>query len=211
VSTLDKTETKNTPVAPPVEIDTSLRPWWGFFAIFSIGFPLFFLFQPPLPEQYRQLPSFELVDQKNTTVDTTFFSDTPSIVNFIFTRCKDFCPALSQKMQYIQKQIPKARLASISVDPEYDTPTVLLEYGKRFQAGPSWFFLTGTREQITEVNSAFQQAYQENKSDDDAPNILHSQKFILVDQDGFIRGFYDDNSTDIRLLIKDYHRLKRFF
>ena len=144
-------------------------------------------------------------------IDDSFFTDAPSIVNFIFTRCQDVCPALSQKMQYIQDQIPQAKLVSISVDPEYDTPSVLKEYSARFQAGSSWFFLTGSREQITKTNAVFQQAYKEERSADDAPNILHSQKFILVDDLGFIRGFYDDNSTDLKRLIKDYHRIKSFF
>ena len=114
-------------------------------------------------------------------------------------------------MKYIQDQIPKAKLVSISVDPEYDTPSVLKEYGTRFQAGASWFFLTGTREQITKTNTVFQQAYKEDRSETDAPNILHSQKFILIDDAGFIRGFYDDNSTDLKRLIKDYRRIKSFF
>ena len=114
-------------------------------------------------------------------------------------------------MKYIQNQLPQAQLVSISVDPEYDTPTVLKEYGARFQAGPSWFFLTGTRDQITETNAVFQQAYKEDRSQTDAPNILHSQKFILIDDSGFIRGFYDDDGTDLKRLIKDYHRIKSFF
>ena len=157
------------------------------------------------------MQNIQLIDQNSQKVDDTFFTSAPSIVNFIFTRCQDICPALSQKMKYIQTQVPKVRLVSISVDPEYDTPNVLKEYGTRYQAGPSWFFLTGTREQITKTNAVFQQAYKENRSDTDAPNILHSQKFILLDDSGFIRGFYDDNSTDIKRLIKDYHRIKSFF
>ena len=180
-------------------------------AIFSIGFPLFFLFQAPQPETFDQVQNVQLIDQNSQKVDDSFFTDTPSIVNFIFTRCQDICPALSQKMQYIQAQIPQAKLVSISVDPEYDTPNVLKEYSARFQAGSSWFFLTGTREEITKTNAAFQQAYKEERSDGDAPNILHSQKFILVDDLGFIRGFYDDNGTDLKRLIKDYHRIKSFF
>ena len=201
----------NTPEDPSTNIDTSLSPWWGFLAIFSIGFPLFFIFQAPLPETFDQIQNVRLVDQNSQQVDDSFFTGTPSIVNFIFTRCQDVCPALSQKMKYIQDQIPKAKLVSISVDPEYDTPSVLKEYGTRFQAGASWFFLTGTREQITKTNTVFQQAYKEDRSETDAPNILHSQKFILIDDAGFIRGFYDDNSTDIKRLIKDYRRIKSFF
>lgn len=192
-------------------IDTSLSPWWGFLAIFSIGFPLFFLFQPPLPETFSQIQQIQLIDQNNHNVDRDFFSGRPSIVNFIFTRCQDVCPALSQKMKYIQDQLPQAKLVSISVDPEYDTPKILKEYGSRFQSGPSWFFLTGTREQITQANSVFQQAYKEGKTLEDAPDILHSQKFILVDQEGFIRGFYDEDRHDLKRLIRDHQRLNRFF
>ena len=55
------------------------------------------------------------------------------------------------------------------------------------------------------------EAYKEERSETDAPNILHSQKFILLDDSGFIRGFYDDDSTDLKRLIKDYHRIKSFF
>ena len=196
---------------PNNNIDTSLSPWWGFLAIFSIGFPLFFLFQAPQPDTFDQIQNVQLIDQNSQRVEDSFFTNTPSIVNFIFTRCQDVCPALSQKMKYIQDQIPKAKLVSISVDPEYDTPKVLKEYGARFKAGPSWFFLTGTREQITKTNAVFQQAYKEDRSQTDAPNILHSQKFILIDESGFIRGFYDDNATDLKRLIKDYHRIKSFF
>ena len=192
-------------------IDTSLSAWWGFLAIFSIGFPLFFLFRSPEPETFSQVQDVQLIDQNTQTVDDSFFTTAPSIVNFIFTRCQDICPGLSQKMKYIQTQLPQAKLVSISVDPEYDTPSVLKEYGTRYNAGPSWFFLTGTREQITKTNTVFQQAYQENKSQSDAPNILHSQKFILIDDAGFIRGFYDDDDADLKNLITDYRRIKSFF
>ena len=192
-------------------IDTSLSAWWGFLAIFSIGFPLFFLFRSPEPETFNQIQNVQLVDQNNQNIDESFFTKTPSIVNFIFTRCQDVCPALSQKMKQIQVQLPTAKLVSISVDPEYDRPAVLKKYGTRFQAGSKWSFLTGTREEITKTNSVFQQAYKQERSETDAPNILHSQKFILVDSSGFIRGFYDDNNADLKNLMKDYHRIKSFF
>ena len=194
------------------KIDTSLKPSWGFFVIFAIGFPLFFLFRSPIPDTFSQIPTaIPLVDQYNHPIQKYFFQNQPSIVNFIFTRCKDICPGLSQKMQYIQSQVPSAQLVSISVDPEYDTPPILSEYSRRFNAGNSWFFLTGTRAQITATNEVFQQAYQESRSDDDTPNILHSQKFILIDKKGYIRGFYDDNNQEIKKLLIDYHRIKGFF
>ena len=193
-------------------VDTSLSAYWGFFIIFAIGFPLFFLFRSPNPETFSQIPTeVPLVDQYNRPIQKYFFQTQPSIVNFIFTRCQDICPGLSQKMQYIQTQVPSAKLVSISVDPAHDTPGVLSEYSRRFDAGNSWFFLTGTRESITTINESFQQAYSENSSDADPPSILHSQKFILIDSSGYIRGFYDDNNQDIKKLLIDYHRIKGFF
>ena|GEM_PF-2640515 len=195
-----------------LEINTALKPWWGLFIIFALGFPLFFMFRAPVPNTFDQIPtSLSLMDQHSRPIQKYFFQQQPSIVNFIFTRCQDICPGLSQKMQFIQNQVPSAQLVSISVDPVHDTPTVLSDYSRRFEAGSSWYFLTGSREQITATNQAFQQAYQETRSEDDAPNILHSQKFILVDKKGFIRGFYDDNNKEIKRLLIDYHRIKGFF
>ena len=192
-------------------IDTSLHPIWGFFAIFTIGFPLFFLFRPPLPEAHASLPELELLDHttKNTTL--TDFQQNHSIVNFIFTRCQDVCPALSARMAYLHKRLPHALLFSITVDPEYDRPEILSEYAKRYNAESNWRFLTGTRTQITFVNEAFQQAYEFQKSETDAPSILHSQKLILLDKEGQIRGFYDDNTDGVQQLIRDYQILTRFF
>ena len=189
----------------------NLHPTWGFFAIFAIGFPLFFLFRPEPPEIYAKLPELELRDHNDVQTSQKDFQQGISVVNFIFTRCQDVCPTLSTHMAQIQKKIPHARLFSISVDPEYDKPEILKAYAEKFNAEARWRFLTGTRAQVTHVNQAFQQAYEQQKSEGDAPNILHSQKFILVDSEGQIRGFYDDNSSDINRLLREYSMLNRFF
>ncbi|MEC7984791.1 MAG: SCO family protein [Myxococcota bacterium] len=194
---------------PPVK---DLSPWWGLFAIFSIGFPLFFLFKPPPLEDYGALPSFSLLDQNQREITQEDFQGSVSISNFIFTRCKDVCPALSTRMAHVQESIPSAKLFSITVDPEYDTPTILKEYANRFNADhESWRFLTGSKEQQHTVTRGFQQAYERQNTDEKNPVILHSQKFILVDKNGHIRGFYPDNAQGTKDLISDYHSLKWFF
>jgi protein SCO1/2 len=53
-------------------------------------------------------------------------------------------------------------LVSISIDPENDTPKVLMEYLKRYRAKPGWDFLTGSRADIDKVMYAFN-AYIPNK------------------------------------------------
>ncbi len=37
---------------------------------------------------------------------------------------------------------------SITLDPEKDTPARLKEYAKKFDAGPGWLFLTGSRQNV---------------------------------------------------------------
>ena len=189
-----------------------LSPYWGFFAIFSIGFPLFFLFKPPPLEDYGALPQFSLIDQNDQKVQLRDFQQRPSISNFIFTRCPDVCPTLSAKMAYIQDHLPDANLFSITVDPQYDRPDVLKEYGDRFKANHSkWKFLTGSKDDQHTITRGFQQAYERQNNDEKNPIILHSQKFILVDKEGHIRGFYSDDAQGIKRIISDYKSLKGFF
>ena len=49
----------------------------------------------------------------------------------------------------------KAHLVSISIDPEYDTPARLAEYGKGVGAGLQWHFYTGTVEATQAAQRAF--------------------------------------------------------
>lgn len=41
-----------------------------------------------------------------------------------------------------------ARIISISVDPEVDTPAELKAFSKKFHARPGWYFLTGSKESV---------------------------------------------------------------
>jgi len=115
-------------------------------------------------------------------------------------------------MAHIHEKIPKAALFSITVDPEYDKPDVLKTYANRFQANHKlWRFLTGSKEEQHKITRGFQQAYERQNNDEKNPIILHSQKFILVDKDGHIRGFYPDTAKGTKSLLRDYHSLNRFF
>jgi protein SCO1 len=88
------------------------------------------------------------------------------ILDFIFGTCTTICPVLSASFVNFQNRLGpaagKAHLISISIDPEHDTPKVLKEYLKKFRAKPGWDFLTGSRENIDRVTSAFD-AYTSDK------------------------------------------------
>src|SRR5690606_25860128 len=71
-----------------------------------------------------------------------------TIVSFIFTRCDTICPVTAMKMERIQEKTfdvgETIKLLSFSVDPEYDTPERLREFGARYHADPErWKFVTG--------------------------------------------------------------------
>ena len=93
-------------------------------------------------------------------------------------------------------QRDQLQLLSISVDPYYDSPEVLREYGYLFSTNSEhWHFLTGEKENLPMLIQKFQQAYEITVSDAEVPSIVHSEKFILIDSEGYIRGFYPNTKN----------------
>ena len=114
------------------------------------------------------VPDVVLVNQHGKKVHFKSYieTDRPVILDFIYGTCTTICPVLSAGFTNLQRKLgpdaPKARLVSITIDPEHDTPHVMLEYLKRYRAGPGWDFLTGSRADIDRVMRAFN-AYIPNK------------------------------------------------
>ena len=81
----------------------------------------------------------------------------PVLLNFIFTTCTTICPVMTQTFAQVQAKLggERVHLVSISIDPEEDTPARLAEYARKFHAGPSWRFYTGSVEASTSVQRAF--------------------------------------------------------
>jgi len=103
-------------------------------------------------------PNVQLVTHTGKTV--RFYDDLLSgksvVVNVIYTRCKDRCPLETAKLAQVQRVLGdrvgrEIFFYSISIDPEWDTPTVLKEYAEKFRVGPGWTFLTGNRADIALV------------------------------------------------------------
>jgi protein SCO1/2 len=96
------------------------------------------------------------------------------------------------------------RLVSFTIDPVRDTPAVLAEYAKHFEAeAGKWFFLTGPVETLDKLGfDTFHLGHIDGK------NLEHATRFALVDRAGNIRGFYLSSDQDaIPSLIADAKRL----
>jgi protein SCO1/2 len=119
-------------------------------------------------EENCVVPDVTLIDQDRQMVRLVDLlnADKPVLVDFIYGTCTTICPILSAGFSSLQRKLAagpdKALLVSISIDPEYDTPEVMTDYLKKYQAKPGWLFLTGTRGDINKVMRAFD-AYVPNK------------------------------------------------
>ena len=102
-----------------------------------------------------------LVDAAGRTVTLrdALTSDSPVMVNFIFTSCTTICPVMSAGFSQVARRLAAdnrpVRLVSISIDPEYDTPARLREYAEYLGARGNWVFLTGGRAESEAAQKAF--------------------------------------------------------
>jgi len=147
-------------------------------------------------------PGFSLINQDHEPVTEQSFRGQPWVAAFIFTQCAGPCPMMSAKMATLQERIPDAsiKLVSISVDPERDTPDVLKQYASKLKADTTrWFFLTGDRPAILQLSAGLKLTMP------DAPDpLLHSTRFVLIDDKGDVRGTYDGTSEEsVAKLVND--------
>lgn len=128
-----------------------------------------------------KIPDVTLINQDNKKVRLIEYlnADQPVMVEFIFATCTTICPILSIAFTNLQRDLgpdsAKVRMVSISIDPEYDRPSVMRKYLERYDAKPGWDFLTGTIEDIALVMKAFD-AYNPNKMNHQPLTFMRSPK-----------------------------------
>jgi protein SCO1/2 len=112
-------------------------------------------------------------------------------------------------MQKLQKRVKglgtKIALLSFSVDPESDQPKKLFKAAREYKANRFvWKFITGNPTEMEKLLvSGFKvplgnKSYSKNMYD-----IAHTEKFVLVDKLGMIRGYYSNKKNDINRMMID--------
>ncbi len=133
------------------------------------------------------VPVFHLKDSAGRAVSNRDFLGEPWAAAFIFTRCRTLCPMMAERMKALRKLAPRLRLVSLSVDPA-DSPEVLSRY--RRDRGLDWTFLTGGPGNVADLSvRGFHLGARVPAGASAA--ILHSDKLVLVDARGHIRGYFD--------------------
>lgn len=158
---------------------------------------------------FRTVPGFWLTNQDGGITDSTAVKGKIHVAAFFFTRCGTICPKISSELTRVQdifRDKPEIIFLSFSVDPEHDKPAQLKEYAKRYDAIPGkWYFLTGDKAQIyTLAQRGYFLPVVDHGVTNDKPDetFIHSEKLVLIDKAGHIRGFYDGtDKKDIERLI----------
>jgi protein SCO1/2 len=143
------------------------------------------------------MPDFTLTDQSSHPVRLSDFRGRVVAVDFIYTRCPlpDVCPRLSANFARLQSRFREKMghdliLLSITIDPQYDTPQVLLRYAKIWNAGlDAWRFLTGPDAEIEVVAHRFGMNYWPEEG-----LITHTSQTGVIARDGKLAAQVDGSS-----------------
>jgi protein SCO1/2 len=147
------------------------------------------------------VPDFTLRDQDGRTVRATDVRGEPAIFAFIYSTCRDTCPAQVQTIRGALDDLGRdVPVIGVSVDPAGDTPrrarTLLI---KQSMTG-RMHFLLGSRERLTPVWRAFGIAPRKGAEE-------HSAYVILVDRDGNQRIGFPFSHLTAEGLVHDLARL----
>ena len=170
---------------------------------------------PDSPPILLAAPEFALTDQAGTAYGSKDLKGHVWIANFMFTRCTATCPRQTARFEELQQRArrwpdgDRIRLVSFTVDPENDTVDRLSEYAEAHHADPArWKFLTGSRPELWQLSKEGFKLPVSNSANDSSGPITHSPRFILLDEQSRIRGFYDGLADDdIRKLLTDTQSL----
>jgi protein SCO1 len=159
--------------------------------------------------EYQQLPpdgqgdwmtGFTLTERSGRAVQWQDLAGKVRVVSFFFSSCPANCLQQNLKVRDLQQTYvgKDVALVSITCDPDIDSPERLREYATKLNAAPEqWLFLTGRLVYIRRVAGELFNVALDKQT--------HSERFIVCDKAGQIRGTFLWNKLDemaqLRLLV----------
>lgn len=147
----------------------------------------------------HKIAPFKFINQNGKVITNKDYEGKIYVADFFFTTCQTICPKMTTNMTWLQEQIkdnPKVKLLSHTVFPDEDTVEVLKRYAKeRGVIDEKWNLVTGDQREIYKIA---RQSYLVVKTGklEELYDMVHTENFVLVDQKGRIRGFYDGTLLD---------------
>ena len=140
------------------------------------------------------VPDFQLTDQHGASLRLSDLRGKVIALNFIYTRCPlpDVCPRLSASFALLQKHLQSylahdLALLSVTVDPDFDSPSVLAAYARRWgAASPAWRFLTGD---VSKIAASLGEVYWSDEG-----SIGHNSATSVIDRQGHLAATVEGSS-----------------
>lgn len=160
------------------------------------------------------IANFAFLNQDSTIITQEQVKGKIHVANFIFTSCGSICPTMTKNMKLVSENLKNDSnfvLLSFSVTPWIDRPFVLKRYKALHEINnPNWHFLTGNKADIYQLARMSYFAEEDIGYSKDSTEFLHTEHFILVDQQRRIRGIYNGTlALEMQQLIDDINTLKQ--
>lgn len=166
-------------------------------------------FTPRWAPVAHRIAAFRLTSQSKRAVTADDLHGRIHVASFIFTTCPNICPTLVEQLKRVEAataDVPDLLIVSYSVTPAIDTPDRLAAFGRERGIDPArWLLVTGDLAQIASLarRSYFADDARLDRAGGDA-EVLHTEKLLLVDRDGRLRGVYNGTApADVNRLIDD--------
>ena len=148
----------------------------------------------------KKVPDFLFLNQDSIYISNEDFLGKVYVVELFFSRCPSICPIMNKNMKVLYDRFGDRddfAIASFTIDPENDTPSVLKKYAEAYvDKKSSWQFLTLDKPTVYELaNKGFNIFASINPAV--AGGFEHQGYFALIDQNGFIRSRRDDYGNPI--------------
>ncbi len=146
----------------------------------------------------RPIVDFVLTDSQNAEFNSQDLRGRVWVVSFFFTTCPGTCRQQNELLRRLWREFRSqgVHIVSITCDPVEDTPERLRDYARLYDADPEeWFFLTGDMERISQIGEESFLLGVGHRS--------HSDRFVVVDKQGRVRGMYDWHSLHQLQALKD--------
>lgn len=162
-------------------------------------------------KRINPLRSFHFKNQNNDEVNERFIKGKVWVANFFFTSCPEICPKMSTHLEEVQKEFYNqndVKILSFTCDPERDNTTQLMTYARLYNANmQQWQFLTGDKVKLYRFARNNLQIVA-TEGDGGPDDFIHSSNLVLIDRDGYVRGYYDGtNENEVKKMIFDIKKL----
>jgi len=148
----------------------------------------------------KKVPDFTFLNQDSLIISNEDYSKKVYVAEFFFTSCPSICPIMNKNMKRVEERFGDRidfGIASFTIDPERDTPSVLKSYAEDYGVfSQNWHFLTGEKEALYSLaNKGFNIFAEVNPKV--AGGFEHQGYFALIDKNGFIRSRSDQFGNPI--------------